>query len=73
MSWEQFSFADCGSFSVSGSSGGSAGGSHWEITIVGIAAPGVLPLPLEAPGFSKDRADDAGCNDGVKISFGASV
>ncbi len=63
LSWEQFSCADCGPFSVSASSGGSDRGLHWEITIVGI----------EAPGFSKGRAVASGCKDDVMTSFGASV
>lgn len=74
LSWEQFSFVDCGSFSVSVSSGGSGGELQWEITIVGIVASGTsLPFPVEAAGFSKGRAVDSGFKDGVMISFGASV
>lgn len=80
MSREQFSFeeselaADCGSFSVSASSGGSEEELYWEITIVGIEALGTsLPFSVEAPGFSKGRAVSSGCRDGVMISFGASV
>lgn len=72
LSWEQISFADSGSFSVSASSGGSEGGSHWEITIVGIVAP-VTSFTVEAPGFFKGRAMASGYKDGWMISFRASV
>lgn len=72
LSWEQFSFA--GSFSVSAPSGGSEGGSHSEITIDGIAASGTLmPILVEAPGFSKGRGVDSRCEDRDRNSFGASI
>lgn len=61
LSWEPFSSADSGSFSVSAFSGGSEGGSKWEITIVGIE------------GAPKGGAVDSGFEDGVTASFGASV
>lgn len=74
LSWKEFSFADCCSFSASASSGGSGGGSHWEITIVGTVVWGTsMPFPAEAPRFSKGRAVDSECEDGAVISFGASV